>query len=179
MCLETLLRRLVSFSFALVALVIYWLLLKHISHIISVNSSNAQKTFVDAQFQRCTTLCKSNFYGIQLCEQSHTHTLCDFVNVLTFLSTLIVIMICPVFSFIAAESRQTSGHWSRVFPQVFTCHRCPSARKVCDVNKTLQQHGCLCLQMQKIVASWCIFSILNIWLNKFLLRFFSSLKCVF
>lgn len=77
-------------------------------------------------------------------------------------------MICPVFSFIAAESRQTSGHWSRVFPQVFTCHRCPSARKVCDVNKTLQQHGCLCLQMQKIVASWCIFSILNIWLNTFL-----------
>lgn len=99
---------------------------------------------VDAPFQRCTKFCAC--YFVEVISVITTRTVIDFVNLLTFLSTLIVIMTPPVFSFIAAESRQTSGHRSRVFPQIFARHWCPSARKVCDVNATLR-HGCLCLQM--------------------------------
>lgn len=91
------------------------------------------------------------------------HTLCDSVNVLTFLIILIVIMTSPVFSFIAAESRQTSRHRSWVFPQIFAGHWCPSARKVCNPIIWLFLPANACKLWQA-----CIFSISNIWWNKYL-----------
>lgn len=43
---------------------------------------------------------------------------------------MVVVVVFLLFS--PAESRQASGQWSRVFPQVYHCHWCTAARKVQD-----------------------------------------------